>query len=134
MSVYDLTDWLTTSPIEGARYDYKTVLRDTQDSADRIRGDIDELYFALNHDCPMFYGANSGDASSGQVVADFEAAVVRWKLSVDGLISPSGVFYQEVVDLEAKEDVLRRRQNTLDQMCVEEDEREKEYTLDDIPF
>jgi hypothetical protein len=134
MSWYDVHDGWTTSPVERVRNEYKKVIRDVEDAVQAIRADIASLNTSVATDVPKYYGSTVGDTSSGLVVTDFEAAVTRWKTSVNGLTGPWGALTQAVNDLEAKLTLLRARKAVLERMCVTEDTLEEEYTYADIPF
>ncbi len=134
MSGYAFRDAWSHSDVELTRHAYTNMIYWLENKLTAINLDLDFLRSRLEADVLSFTATGSGDASSGEVVDRFEAALSRWNASVGLLINRMGIYEAAVHLLEAKLRELRRRQGILDQMWLEEDAREKEFLLSEIVF
>jgi hypothetical protein len=130
-SLYWLNDRFSTSPAEDARNKYRDSINDTEDAVQSINDDIQVWKQTLEVDFQKYYGATVGDASSGLFRDGFEAALDRWKASVDSLLR---AFDWALTDLRDQLAEMRRRKAVLDNMCVEEDYRKRQFDASEIPF
>ena len=125
--LYSLVDSWTTSSAERLRNTYREKVRQVED-------DVANLYAVL----ASVPSANrletyrdTGDPSTGRVVTDFEAALDRLEAMVDGLVYRMTLAVRE---LDEKLVLMRSHLAVLEDLCVSEDAREREYTDAELPY
>ncbi len=131
MSDYSDRDWWTTSKVERMRNEYADAAIDLQNRLTAIQLDISALSAAAISGVGKFSSIVNPDWSTGRIVTGFDSAVDRFKTNLTGVISQMKT---AATDLETKLALVNERLRILDQMWVEEDAREEEYLLSDIPF
>ena len=134
MSDYQSYDRWHTSPAERVRDQYKDAISVADADLQAIGRDIQMLREVVRVDVEKYKSGYAGDSSKGLFASDFEAAMDRWQDGVQALIGPYEAFTQALNDLDWWLSIMRSRKGTLDWMCWNEDNREREYLDCELPF